>query len=348
MTNTVWHEKREFGTAIVHQLLHSDKEDHLAIEKLRVLLESNKLGQLTVFRLHGLLTRFLMADKENRLKLVARILALDFPPEAARTSLKFGGRNLAKFLSNEMITLDMAAKIVQLLEDDPRVQLNNEELTDARNVLKSSPEKAELLGKLRKSATMQRWRATDVNELLKELSNFSNDVKEVVVLSLKRVILQKALTEQNDDLDFLVNVLEHSIEWKKDNCPGYLKTLCKNLESKTLSKAVSENNMVLADRIWQMRSGHPTADVLLSYASRLFVNGQVERADEVCEELRNSSQIIRPQTLEKMGRRLKGVESGKMNELAGYLKKSFNLRENDARRVVLQAKTDQLNQLIER
>lgn len=106
--------------------------------------------------------------------------------------------------------------------------------------------------------------------------------------------------------------------------------------------------MVLADRIWQMRSGHPTADVLLSYASRLFVNGQVERADEVCEELRNSSQIIRPQTLEKMGRRLKGVESGKMNELAGYLKKSFNLRENDARRVVLQAKTDQLNQLIER
>ncbi|CAL2044584.1 unnamed protein product [Caenorhabditis brenneri] len=349
MPSNVWHEKREFGTAIVHQLLRADTEDHLAAEKLRILLESNKLGQLSGVRLHALLTKFLMADKEKRVKAVAKVLAFDFPPETTgKVPLKFGGRNLAKFISNEIISLELATKIVNVLEDEPRVQLSNEELAEAKSILKSSPEKANLIGKLRKSATMQRWKASDVNDLLVELSKFSKDTKEAVKLSLKRVIIQKVMKEPTDDLDFLVNILEHTAEGKKEEMPDFLKTLCKNLESYTLSRAVATNNLVLADRVWQMRSGFPAADVLLSYASRLFVNGQVERADEVCDELRNSSQIIRPQTLEKMGRHLKGVDSVKMNELAAYLKKTFNLRGNDARRVVLQAKTDKLNQLIEK
>ncbi|CAO4379105.1 unnamed protein product [Caenorhabditis nigoni] len=349
MTNTVWHEKREFGTSIVHQLLYSDRDDHLAAEKLRILLESNKLGQLTLYRLHGILTKFLMADKEKRVKLTAKLLALDFPPEtASKVPLKFGGKNLANFLSNEIISLDIATKIVQFLEDEPRVQLTNEELKEAQGILKSTPEKAELLGKLRKSATMQRWRASSVSELLKELANFTENTKDAVKTSLKKVIVQKVIKESSDDLDYLVGFLEHIVEWRKEKYPDYLKTLFQTVEAIALSKAVSTNNMVLADRIWQMRSGHPSADVLLSYASRLFVNGEVERADEVCEELRASSQIIRPQTLEKMGRRLKGADTEQMTKLADYLKKSFNLKEKDARRVVLQAKSDQLNNLIEK
>uniref|UniRef100_A0A1I7UVG0 Leucine-rich PPR motif-containing protein, mitochondrial n=1 Tax=Caenorhabditis tropicalis TaxID=1561998 RepID=A0A1I7UVG0_9PELO len=349
MTSTVWHEKREFGTAIVQQLLRADAEDHLASEKLRILLESNKIGQLAGHRLHGFLTKFLMANKEKRVNLVAKILSYEFPPETlAKNTLKFGGRNVAKFLSNEIISVETAANIVNALEEEPRVQLSNEELADAKHVLKSYPEKAELLGKLKKSATMQRWRASKVSELLKELSHFTEESKEAVKLSLKRVILQKTFKEYHDDIDSLVNVLEQAVEWRKEKMPEALKTICKNLESYALSKAVSTNDLILADRIWQMRSGHLIPEVLLSYASRLFLNGEVERADEVCKDVRNSSKIIRPQTLEKMGRHLKGVESEKMTELAEYLKKSFNLSAKDARRVVLQAKKDQLNQLIER
>ncbi|EFP05552.1 hypothetical protein CRE_27438 [Caenorhabditis remanei] len=349
MKNTVWYEKREFGTAIVHQLLYSDRDDHLAAEKIRILVESNKLGQLNCYRLHDKLTKFMMADKEKRVNLVAKVLALDFPPDAtSKTPVKFGGRNLIKFMSNEIISTEIAAKLVQFLEEDPRVQLTNDELKEANVVLKSCPEKLDLLGKLRKSATMQRWRSSDTNELLKELSNFTSETKEAVKSTLKRVILQKVIKESSDDLDQLVNILEHVVEWRKEEkFPDFLKSLSRTLENHALSKAISANNMVLADRIWQMRSGHPAVDVLLSYASRLFVNGQVERADEVCEELRKSSQIIRPQILEKMGRRLKGADPSKMNELATYLQNSFNLKSKDARRVVLQAKTDQLNQLIE-
>lgn len=359
MSGTVWHEKREFATAIVHQLLFSNQYDHLALEKLRTLLESNKIGQLTSYRLHSKLTRLLKADKpensyEQRVKIVAKCLALDFPPDSSnQNQFKFGGRNLAQFLSNELITVSMATKIVALLEDEARVSLNPEELAFAMKTLSASPEKAEIIKKLRKSATMTRWKAATVPDLLSELANFGENTKQAVKLTLKKVILQKATTtSKSESVDLMVAVLEQAVEWRKETAEGaidrQLKDLCKSLEAAALSRTVASNEMVLADRIWQMRSGHLFADVLLSYAARLFLNGETERADEVCEELRASSQTIRPATLEKMGRRLKGVEASKMSELAEYLGKSFNLTKKTTRRVIVQAKTEQLHQLIQR
>ncbi|CAI2354879.1 unnamed protein product [Caenorhabditis sp. 36 PRJEB53466] len=356
MPSTVWHEKREFATGIVHQLLYSDSSDHLATEKLQILLESNKIGQLNSVRLHKWLTKYLLADSTStkRLKIVAKILALDFrPPEAGPAKLRFGGRNLVRFFSNEAISAKHTAQLVQLLEDEGRVSLSTEELVDAQKVLSGAPEKLELLRKLKKSVTWQRWRSSDVEQLLKELQSFSEDVNPAVKLTLRRVIVEKTLREHGDDLDFLVQILEKASEWRKEEVDEenlLRKQLIDKigvLEYMTLSKALSANDMVLADRIWQLRSPRKLkADVLLSYASRLFIQGNLERADEVCALLRQSSQTIRPQTLEKMGRRLKGVDVEKMSELAEYLGKTFNLRSKDMRRVVLQAKTDLLTRLI--
>uniref|UniRef100_A0A8R1HZD1 Uncharacterized protein n=1 Tax=Caenorhabditis japonica TaxID=281687 RepID=A0A8R1HZD1_CAEJA len=354
------HEKTQFGTAIVFQLLYFSNEDHLAVEKLQTLLDSDKLGQINSGRLHGQLLKFLRCDgdksPDNRVKIVSKILALEFPKDAKNGNLRFGGRNLTKFLSNDAISVENAKKIVSQLENEQRVYLSTEEIAEARQIMQAVPEKADLIGKLRKSATLQRWRAGEVKDLLQEHDNLPKEVKVPVKMALREVILQKVIgkSAKEENLDFLVSILERVVEWRKEEDStkkngGNFNYLCKTLEAVALTEAVSSNDMVLADRIWQMRSSQaPTADVLLSYASRLFVNGEIERADEVCEVLRNSSQTIRPQTLEKMGRHLKGVDTNKMHELATYLGKSFNLREKDTRRVVLQAKTDQLHQLIQR
>ncbi|CAI5452031.1 unnamed protein product [Caenorhabditis angaria] len=342
-------EKREFSTAIVDQLLRSIGNDHVAIEKLQKLLDSNKIDQLNVFRIHKSLIRNITSGKIS-MKTVAKILSLDFPSADSHNSLKYTAVNLAKFLSNEIITDEKAEEIIGYLESDTRATLSTEEVFAARDILKGQPKKAELIGNLKRSQTLTKWRNTDVEQLIEEVPRVK---KPAAKLALIDVVVYKTLKEKSNDLSFIVNILENSVEWKtlmNENEEYHNKRIranLRNLETIAISKAISTNDMVLADRLWMTRSGHLTADVCLAYASRLFVNGQVERADEVCEDLRVSSQLIRAVTLEKTGRRLKGVSSEKMNELAKYLSKQFNLSQKDTRRIVQQVKLEELNSLIQ-
>ncbi|CAB3399127.1 unnamed protein product [Caenorhabditis bovis] len=344
--------KREFATAIVHQILKTFNEDHVALDKISSFLESDNVENLNAIRLQPLLTKFLLknenVDEKLRIQIVARILAYDFPKENIRVSKRFCGRNVARFLANEMISEERAYRIVAILENESRVSLTSEEIKEAKEILNANPKKAELIEKLKKSQTMTRWRASSVEELLKEIENFKQDTKLEVLNALRNVIVEKAMAERIDDCNFLVEILEKSKEWKEHGkMSSQLAFSLRKLENLTLLRALSSNNDVLADRIWVMRSGHLLADVTLAYASRLFLNGQIERADEVCEDLRLSSQPIRPNTLEKMGRRLKDVDSSKMGNLADYLKKQFNLSAKNSRRIVAQVKLEILNKMIQ-
>uniref|UniRef100_A0A1I7XMH0 Metalloendopeptidase n=1 Tax=Heterorhabditis bacteriophora TaxID=37862 RepID=A0A1I7XMH0_HETBA len=339
----------EFATAIVHQLL--DNEDSLAREKLDRILSSHVIRYIKSRRIQHLICKLVLnpsKDTENDekwLQCVARLIDLDFSCEKS----KYASKRLTELLASEQLSMQRASKLINYAKEESHIQLTTNDIADAIEFLnkKSQKEKIELVKELKKgNVVYARWKMSSVESLEEELEYLRAsklllpDVENTLIqLILEKILFNKPMNLAQAERN-LARLTPKSLEVDR-----IMKRAVK-IQSIALRLALKERRLDMAQSFWNIKIATPSLRDTLTYIVHLFLYGNVDHADSLCELLKDKSLDIYDCNMDQIIETLGEVDPERLSDIYMYLKEKLNLEEKDTRIMLSCITTQQLERLI--